>query len=76
MGKSFKGGKRLGWCRHLERYKRLGCKRRRGNIDLGGDMSMEVQEYDTRHGAGRLKGPGGTGALGDAGGRDQPGTGQ
>ena len=35
-----------------------GCKRRRGGIDLGGDRSMEVQKYDTRHGPGRLKGLG------------------
>ena len=44
----------LGWGRNEP-----GCKRWTGDIDLGGDnMSMEVQEYDTRHGPGRLKGPG------------------
>ena len=63
---------RIGW------YSRLGrCKSRRGNIDLRGDRSMEVQEYDTRHvqyAAYSTREVEGT--LDDVGDMDRPGTGQ
>ena len=64
-----------GRVRHLGRCKSLGCKRPRG------DRSMEVQEYDTRHGEVDWAWEGarawkGAGALDGARGRDWPGTGQ